>query len=442
MTARSYFEFDSLATNARTEIIAGITTFLATMYIIAVNPAILSETGMSFPSVLTATVLVGAFSSIMMGLYARNPIVIAPGMGLNAFFAYSVVITRGIPWERALGAVFWSGVIFLLLSIFNIRTHIVRAIPRQIRFAVAGGIGLFITLIGLTNAGLVVSNEATVIGAGALDPTTITFLIGLAFTSVLVVRKVKGALIVGIAFTTLAMIPIGRWWGDASAINRGTATLVTWQGLVAPPDFSVFFKLDLFGSLHLACLPVIFAFLFTDLFDSLSTFVGVSEASGLVDSDGEPRNIRRSLIVDALSTTLSGLFGTSAGTSYIESAAGIEEGGRSGLTAVVAGVLFLPFMFLSPLVSVVPLQATAPALVLVGAFMMRPVLKINWEGLDDAIPAFLAMILIPLTYSITQGIVWGFLSWTVIKFAAGKRHEVTPALLAIDVLAVASFVVN
>lgn len=438
---KDYFEFSKYGTDLKTEIIAGITTFLATMYIIVVNPAIISGTGMSFSGVLTATVIVSAFSSIMMGIYANNPIVVAPGMGLNAFFTYSVVLGMGIKWEVALGAVFWSGVIFLLLSVFKIRTMIVQAIPKQIRYAISAGIGLFITFIGFVNAKFIVDNPATLVSISKLNPIIVTFLIGLFITSILVIKRVKGALIFGIILTTLLSIPIGRFYGDASAINFGVPTLVTWKGLFSMPDFSVFLKLDFVESLKLSLLPVMFAFLFTDLFDSLSTFIGVAEAANLVDEEGEPRNIRKSLIVDAVSTTISGLFGTSSGTSYIESATGVEEGGRTGMTAVVTGILFLPFMFLSPLLSIVPAIATAPALILVGVFMMKPVLKIHWSELDDAIPAFIGMVLIPLTYSITQGIIWGFISWTIIKFVIGKRNEITPMLIVIDILAILALVI-
>jgi len=436
-----FFEFEANGTNFKTEVVAGITTFLATMYIIVVNPAIISKTGMPFNGVLTATILVSAFSSIMMGIYAKNPIVLAPGMGLNAYFTYSVVLGGGVKWEVALGAVFWSGIIFLILSIFNVRTYIVKAIPKQIRYGVAAGIGFFITLIGFVNAGFIVSNDATVVGIGPLNAITITFLVGLLLTSVFIVRKMKGAMILGIALTTIIAIPIGRWYGDASTVNFGVPALVSWKGLIALPDFSLLFQMEFFESLKLAIWPVIFAFLFTDMFDSLSTFIGVAEAANLIDEDGEPRNVKESLIVDALATTISGPLGTSSGTAYIESATGIEEGGRSGLTAVVAGLLFLPFIFFSPLLSVVPSIATAPALVLVGVFMMKPVQQIHWVKFDDAIPAFLAMVLIPLTYSITQGIIWGFLSWTVIKLAVGKRDEVSPMLLAIDVFAMLALIV-
>ena len=395
---------------------------------------------MSFSGVLTATIIVSVFSSMAMGLYANNPIVLAPGMGLNAFFTYSVVLGMGVEWQTALGAVFWSGIVFILLSVFNVRTAIVKAIPKQLRYAIASGIGLFIATIGFLNAKFIVADAATVVGFGELNAMTITFIVGLAITAILIVRRLPGALILGIAITTVLAIPIGRLWGDASEINFGTATLVTWNGLFAAPDFSLFLQLDLIGSLKLAMWPVIFAFLFTDMFDSLSTFIGVAEAADLLDEHGEPRHIKRSLIVDGLSTTISGLSGTSSGTSYIESATGIEEGGRTGLTAVVAGFLFLPFMFFSPLLSIVPSIATAPALVLVGVFMMKPVKKINWDQLDDAIPALLALLLIPLTYSITQGIVWGFLSWTVIKLFTGKFQDISPMLLIIDVFAVLALV--
>ena len=383
-----YFEFSKYKTDFKTEIIAGITTFLATMYIIVVNPAIVSNTGMPFAGVLTATILVSAFSSIAMGIYAKNPIVLAPGMGLNAFFTYSVVLGMGVKWEVALGGIFWSGIIFLLLSVFNIRTEILKAIPKQIRYAITAGIGLFITFIGFVNAKFVIANSATLVGIGKFDAVTITFLIGLLITALLVVKRIKGALIVGIAITTIMSIPIGRFYGDASAINFGTSTLVTFAGIFSAPDFSVFFKMDLINSLSLAMWPVIFAFLFTDMFDSISTFIGVSEAAGLIDENGEPKNVKEALIVDALGTTISGIFGTSAATSYIESATGVEEGGRTGLTAIIAGLLFLPFMFLSPLLSVVPSIATAPALILVGVFMMKPITKIHWDQFDDAIPAF------------------------------------------------------
>lgn len=418
------------------EIIAGISSFLATSYIIVVNPSVLSQAGMPFSGVLTATVLVAFFSSLMMGWYAKNPVLVAPGMGLNAFFTFSAVIGMKVPWQVALGAVFWSGVIFLILSVFNIRTYIVRAIPRPLRYAIAAGIGLFITLIGFVNAGFIVHNPATIVGIGKLHPALLTFLAGLLFTAVLVTRQVKGAILIGIIFTTLAAIPLGRLWAT------GAPPLIGWKGLIAAPDFSLVLKLDLVNSLKWSVVPVIFAFVFTDMFDSLSTLVGLSEAANLLDENGEPRNIKRALVTDAVATTIAGLVGSSPGTAYIESAVGIKEGGRTGLTAITGALLFLPFLFLAPLLSMVPAIATAPALVLVGVFMVQPVTKINWTQLDEAIPAFLAMVIIPFSYSITQGIIWGFLSWTAIKFITGKRNDISIALLIIDAFAILALVLE
>lgn len=431
----SYFQLQENKTTLQTEIIAGISSFLATSYIIVVNPSILSQAGLPFAAVLTATVLVCFFSSMLMGLYAKNPILVAPGMGLNAFFTYTAVIGMKVPWATALGAVFWSGIFFLLLSAFNIRTYIVKAIPRPLRYAIAAGIGLFITLIGLSNAGFIVKNPATIVGHGKITPVLLIFIVGLLLTSVLLVRRVKGAILFGIIITTLFAATLGRWWG-------GSSPLVNFSGLLAAPDFSLVGKLDLIGSLKFSVLPVIFAFVFTDLFDSLSTLVGLAEAANLVDEHGDPRNIKRSLVTDALATTIAGVAGSSPGTAYIESAVGIEQGGRTGLTAIVAAILFLPFLFLAPLLSMVPAIATAPALVLVGAFMLRPVIKINWMQLDDAIPAFLAMVLIPFSYSITQGIIWGFLSWTVIKLAIGKRQDISPTLLTIDAFCILALILE
>jgi adenine/guanine/hypoxanthine permease len=432
---RSYFQLKENKTTVQTEVIAGLSSFLATSYIIVVNPSILSQAGMPFAGVLTATVLVCFFSSLMMGLYAHNPILVAPGMGLNAFFTYSAVLDMGVPWPTALGAVFWSGIFFLLLSGFNIRTYIVRAIPRPLRYAIAAGIGLFITLIGLANAGFVVKSAATVVGHAPMTPPLIVFVAGLLLTAILVVRNVKGGILLGIVITTLLASTLGRWWG-------GGEPIVNYMGLMSAPDFSLLGTLDLLGSLKFAVLPVIFAFVFTDLFDSLSTLVGLAEAAHLVDEHGEPRNIKRALVTDAVATTLAGLVGSSPGTAYIESAVGIGQGGRTGLTAVVAALFFLPFLFLAPLLSMVPAIATAPALVLVGAFMLRPVIKIDWLNLDDAIPAFMAMVIIPFSYSITQGIIWGFLSWTVMKVAVGKWKDLSAALLVIDAFCVLALVLE
>lgn len=431
---QTYFEFKKNNTSYQTEVFAGIASFLATSYVIIVNPSILSEAGLPFSGVLTATVLVSFFSSVLMGIYARNPVLIAPGMGLNAFFTYSAVIGMNIPWQVALGAVFWSGIVFLLLSVFNIRTYIIKAIPKPLRYAIAGGIGLFITLLGLSNAKFIIQSPGTILAVNELSPTVLTFIVGLLLTAILLVKNVKGGILIGIIVTTLLAYPLGRWWG--------TETIVNWQGIFAAPDFSLLMQLDLVNSLQFAIWPVIFAFLFTDLFDSLSTFVGLAEAANMVDEHGEPLNIKKSLFVDAVATTMSGLVGTSSATVYVESAVGIEAGGRTGLTAIVGGLLFLPFLFLAPLLSMVPAIATAPALVLVGAFMIRPIIRINWLHLSDAIPAFLALVLIPFTFSITQGIIWGFLSYTLLKVVGGEYKKIPLTLWIIDVFCILALLVH
>ena len=432
---RSFFNLRQNNTTIQTEILAGFSTFLATAYIIVVNPSILSKTGMPFNGVVTATVLICFFSSLLMGLYANNPVVVAPGMGLNAFFTYTVVMVMGVAWQTALGAVFWSGIFFLVLSVFNIRTYIVKAIPRPLRYAIAAGIGLFITLIGLENSGFIIRNGATILAHAPMSATVLIFVTGLLLTAILLVRRINGAILIGIIVTTLLSAGIGRWWSEG-------VTVVNFKGVFASPDFSLVGKMDIVGSLKLSVLPVIFAFVFTDLFDSLSTLVGLSEAANLVDENGDPRNIKKALITDAMSTTIAGIVGCSPGTAYIESAVGIEEGGRTGLTAVVAALLFLPFLFLAPLLSIIPSIATAPALVLVGSFMLRPITKINWLMIDEAIPAFIAMIVIPFTYSISQGIIWGFLSWTVIKIAAGKIKDTSVTLVIIDVFCVMALIMG
>ncbi|MCG8335542.1 MAG: NCS2 family permease [Proteobacteria bacterium] len=429
-----FFKLKENKTDVGTEVRAGIATFLTMAYIIVVNPGILSNTGMPFAGVLFATVLVASLSSILMGLVTNLPFAIAPGMGLNAFFAFSLCIGMKIPWQTALGVVFVSGVIFLILSITGVRQAIVQSIPASLRYGVAAGIGLFLSIIGLTSVKFIVTSPATTVTFGGINPTTILFLIGLAITGILIARKVKGSLIIGIAATSLLAL-------IASKTIDGAAGMITVpDSIFAVPSLDVFFQLDILGALTVSMAAPIFTFLFTDIFDSLSTFLGVSEVGGFIEKDGQPKNVGKALLVDAVSTTISGLFGTSSGTTYIESASGIEEGGRTGLTAVVTGLLFLPFMFLSPLLSFVPAVATAPILVLIGLFMMKPVAKIAWDDYEEAIPAFLALILIPLTYSITQGIVWGFLSYTVLKILKGKIRELPLMIYIIDAGAILSLI--
>ncbi|MDC0255949.1 NCS2 family permease [Bacteriovoracales bacterium] len=425
-----YFKFKEFGTDYKKETLAGVTTFLATCYIVVVNPQILSQTGMSYSGVVTATVLLSFFSTLLMGIFAHNPITVAPGMGLNAFFTFTLCLGMKVPWPTALGAIFWSGLLFLLISMFNLRTVLLNAIPLPLRYAISCGIGIFISLIGLTNAGFLASHEATIITQNALNPKLWTFIIGLFVTALLSVKRVKGAFLIGILFTTLLTYPLGRWWGDE--------IILTYKGLYSPPDFSLIGQLNLIDSLKFSFFPVVLTLLLTDMFDSLSTFIGISHAGNLLDEKGRPRNIKKSLIVDSLATLLAGLLGTSSGTSYIESAAGIKEGGKTGFVALVTAFLFLPLMFFSPLLVMIPTIATAPILVLVGVYMIGPIKKIDWNNLEEAIPCFLSLILIPLTYSITHGMVWGFLMYSFLKLFGGKREEVTFPLIVLNLLATIS----
>ena len=435
----TYFKFREKGTNLKTELRAGLATFLTMAYIIVVNPGILSNAGMPFSGVLFATVLVCAISSIFMGLYANLPFGLAPGMGINAFFTFSLVLGMDISWQTALGAVFVSGIVFIILSIFKVREAIVRAIPTSLRYAVAAGIGLFLALIGLESVGFIADDPETLVTFGGLTVELVIFVVGLFFTAILVIRKVKGALIYGIVGTSILALIVST----VVAARGGEAFVTPPQAVFSLPSFEVFFALDIAGALSVGMILPIFTLLFTDMFDSISTFIGVSEVGGFIDEKtGEPENVGKALFVDAVSTTLSGLFGTSSGTTYIESAAGVEEGGRTGMTAVFAGILFIPFIFLSPLLAFVPGLATAPVLVLVGVFMVKPLMEVRWTNFEEAIPAFLALILIPLTYSITQGIIWGFLSYTIIKVMVGKAKDVAPALWVIDAFAIVSLVLT
>ena len=410
--------------SARTEIVAGLTTFLATAYIVVVNPAILSDgTGMPFDGVLTATVLLCALLTILMGVYARLPFAVAPGMGLNAFFAYTIVVGQQVPWPTALGMVFWAGVLFLAISATPLRERIATAIPASLRTAMAGGIGLLLALIGLKGAGIVVADPVTMVKAGPMTPQLLLAVAGLVVAIALMVR--------GKATAFLASI--------------GLVTAASWAlGLVQPPDAwmsrpdltSVTLRLDIWGALAPALWPSILAVLFTDLFDSLSTFIGVAEATGFTDDEGRPVRMRQGLIVDAWATLGAGLLGTSSGTAYVESAAGINAGGRTGLTAIVAGVCFVPCLFLAPVVAAVPAFATAPVLIVVGVLMFRTCRTLPFERLEEIAPAFLTLVLIPLTLSITQGLLWGLVAHVVGFAIAGRGRELTAWAWGLGVLAI------
>ncbi len=427
----STFKLSELGTNARVEALAGLTTFLTMAYIIVVNPLVLGDAGVPFDGALFSTVMVAGLSSILMGLLANLPIAVAPGMGLNAFFSYTLVLGLGLTWQQALGAVFLSGVVFILISLpgLNLREAIVRAVPPGVRLGVAAGIGLFLALIGMINSGVIVANPATVVGFGGFNSTFVLFIIGIVVAGVLLARKVTGALLLSIVVTTVvaALFQAFGWVEGIVALPAS---------VIALPSFETVLALDLSGVLSVSIIAPVFALLFTDMFDSISTFVGVTKVAGLTESDGNPRNVGKAMLADAVSTTFSGLVGSSSGTAYIESAAGVNAGGRSGLTAVVTGLLFLPFMFLSPLLGLVPSVATAPVLVVVGLFMMTALRDMDWSDYENVVPAFVALIAIPFTYSITTGIVLGFIVYVLMKILTGKLADVPLVLWVIFALSV------
>jgi len=413
------------------EIVAGITTFLTMSYIVVVNPAILSTpgTGIPFSGALTATVLVCFTMTLLMGVYAKLPFGVAPGMGLNAFFAYTLIINDGIPWPVALGIIFWAGVLFLLVSATPLREQIAMAIPPALRAATAAGIGLLLTFIGLQNSGFVAANPATIVGVGALDHRAILTLAALIVSVWLARRNNPFAYLAGIVLVTVAAWAAGYVTPPA-----------TW---FSAPDFSsVFFKLDAVGALQLVLVPAIITVMMTDLFDSLSTFIGVAHAANLVDEKGQPKNLRQGLIVDSFATLGAGLFGSSPGTAYVESIAGVRMGGRTGLTAVVTAFCFLPCLFIAPLASAMPNYATSAVLILVGVAMFQSVTRVEFDRLEIAVPAFATLILIPLTFSITQGILWGFILHAVLHAVAGKAREVTAAAWGLAAVSVVLMVIE
>ncbi len=422
---------ESTQTTLRTEAIAGITTFFTMSYIVVVNPAILATegTGMAFSGVLTATVLVCFTMTLLMGLYAKLPFAVAPGMGINAYFTFTIILTQKVWWQVALGIVFWAGVLFLLISVTPVRETIAKAIPSELRLGTAAGIGIFLTFIGLKNAGLVASDPVTFVRLGTVGLPALLSIVAMAISVWLLTKNSAFAFLAGIF----------------------AATFIAWvMGLVkmpeklfSAPDFhTVFLKLDVLGALKLSLLPAIIGILFTDLFDSISTFIGVAHAADLLDENGHPKNLKQGLIVDSFATLGAGLAGTSSGTAYIESIAGINMGGRTGLTSVFTAFCFLPCFFLAPLAGAVPTFATASVLVLVGASMFRSVGKIRFQRIEEGLPAFLTIILIPLTFSITQGILWGFISHTGLYLMVGRRRDIHPMMYALALIAIGLLLVE
>jgi AGZA family xanthine/uracil permease-like MFS transporter len=410
--AEEYFDFASLQTDWRTEILAGLTTFMTMAYIVFVNPSILHETGMPLAAVTAATCLSAAFGSLCMGLLARYPIALAPGMGLNAYFTFSVVKGMGVPWQTALGAVFLSGIAFLILTAVGVRQLIVAAIPHELYAAVASGVGLFIALIGFRESGIIVPNTATMVALGNLgDPQTLLALFGLVTMGVLLAWGVRAAILIGIVSTSLLALMTGqlKWAPQSYSFNDISATA---------------FRLDIRGAAGIGLLEIVFVFLFVDLFDNVGTLVAVGKKAGLFDRAHRIPRIDRILYCDASATVVGSLSGTSTVVSYIESAAGVAAGGRSGVTAIVVGLLFLVAMVVAPLAGVLPAAATAPALIIVGSMMMTTVTEIAWDETLVAIPAFLTMLAIPLTFSIANGLAFGFTAYTLMHVLRGKFRQV------------------
>lgn len=447
-------------TTLRTEVIAGFTTFITMAYIIFVNPNILRMAGMNSAgalgddalaynafndpvvgAVMVATVLSSALATLIMGLYANYPFALAPGMGLNAFFTFTVVIKMGYSWQSALGAVFVSGIVFIIITITGIREAIVNAIPLSLKNAVSAGIGLFIALIGFSNAGIVVSDPATIIGLGNLtEPHTLLALMGLVITGILMARKVKGAILLGIIITTLLGIPAG-----IVSIPEG------FTPVSLPPSLTpTFMKLDFKELFNLSggagildavigFLGVVLAFTYVDLFDTLGTLVGTGAKAGMLDKEGRLPRINKALMADAVGTSAGALLGTSTVTTYIESAAGIMEGGKTGLTSVVVSLLFLASLFLAPVAGLVPAAATAPALIIVGVLMMGAVREIDFSDFSEALPAFMTIVIMPFSYSIANGIAAGLVFYPLVKVISGRAREVHPIIYILAFLFVLRF---
>lgn len=406
-----YFEFTRLGTSWRTELLAGTTTFFTMAYIIFVNPSILRDAGLPFQAVLAATCLSAAVGSILMGALARYPIALAPGMGLNAYFTYTVVVGMGVSWQTALGAVFLSGLAFLVLTATGASRVIVNAIPPELYAAVAGGIGLFIAMIGLRNAGIIVASPATLVQLGNLrDPNTLLALFGLLVTAGLQVSGVRAAMMLGILATTLA--------GSVAGLIPWSPQTYSWSDLSATAG-----QLDIMAATRLGLAEVVFVFLFVDIFDNTGTLVGVAKRAGLIDSSRRIPRIRRILTANSLATLVGAAAGTSTVVSYIESASGVVAGGRSGVTAIVTGLLFAVALFVAPLVGSVPQAATAPALIVVGSLMMAHVGEIPWSNGAVAIPAFLTILTIPLTFSIATGLSFGFTAYALLKLVRGEFRK-------------------
>jgi adenine/guanine/hypoxanthine permease len=421
------FKLKEHGTSVKTEVIAGFTTFLTMAYIIFVNPAILAQTGMDFNAVFVATCLAAAFGTAVMALLANYPIALAPGMGLNAYFTFAVVKGMGVPWQTALGAVFISGVIFVLVSSFKLREVLVNAIPHSLKLAISAGVGLFLAIIGLKSAGLITASPVTMVQLGDIHaPSTLLAVFGFFLIVALEYRKVKGAIIIGVLGVTLLSILFG---------------LTEFKGVFSPPPSiaPTFMQMDIKGALNAGLLGVVFIFFFVDLFDTTGTLVGVSHRSGLLDKDGKLPRLKKALFADSSAIMVGAALGTSSVTAYVESAAGVAAGGRTGLTSLVVAILFLAALFVAPLAGTVPAYATAPALCYVAVLMARGLAEIDWDDITEAAPAVITAVGMPFTYSIADGIAFGFISYAAIKVLAGRYKDLSPAVLIITALWLVKF---
>ncbi|RMD62946.1 MAG: NCS2 family permease [Alphaproteobacteria bacterium] len=423
----SFFKLEEHGTTVRTEVTAGITTFLTMAYISFVNPAILADAGMDFGAVFVATCLAAAVGTLIMGLYANYPIALAPGMGLNAYFTYGVVLGMGHTWQVALGAVFLSGLLFILISVLPVREWIINAVPRGLKLAISAGIGLFLAIIALKNAGVVVDHPATLVTLGdpASWPVILSFL-GFFVIVALNRHRIPGAVIIGILATTAVGLALG---------------VSQWRGVVSmPPDPSpTLLQLDIAGAFQIGLVTIVFTFLFVDLFDTAGTLIGLAHRAGLLDERGRLPRLKKALLADSTATAAGALLGTSTTTSYIESAAGINAGGRTGLTAVTVAVLFLLTLFFSPLAQTIPAYATAPALLFVACLMARGLAEIDWEDITEVAPAVVTAIAMPLTFSIAHGIGIGFITYAAVKLLSGKGRECPFAVHVIALLFLVKF---
>jgi|TARA_B100002051_G_C16705695_1_gene623618 AGZA family xanthine/uracil permease-like MFS transporter len=424
----NFFQLDLNNTDVKSEIIAGFTTFLTMAYIIFVNPQIMEASGMDKGAIFVGTCLAAAIACLIMGVFANWPIGLAPGMGLNAFFTYTVVGEMGYSWEIALGAVFIAGILFFVMSVTNLRGWMIASIPMNLRIAMGAGVGLFIGIIGLKSGGIIITNDATLLALG--DFTNIETLLaatGFLIISALSIRKIPGAIIIGILIVTLIAI---------------FADLIQFKGVIStPPNIApTFMKLDILGALNLGMLTVIMSFLFVNLFDTTGTLVGVATRANLLDENGEAESLDKALKADSGASIFGTFFGCSPVTSYVESSAGVEAGGRTGLTAVVVGILFILAMFLSPLASIIPAYATAGALVYVAILMLGGMEKLNWSHVTELLPALIILIMIPLTFSIADGIALGFLSYVVLKITNGEIKSITYAAWFLTIIFISKFI--